>query len=294
MKKLLYVVLLSGIAFLGFSMGRATGMLPETEVPQTNNSYPLPPPPPESTPYVPGTLDGDEDPEQGIVIETPVEGARITGEFGVTGRAKADVEEVLVVSVKSATGGVLYRGDVEVKRDPGARFGRFDTVVGPFEDAEEAVVEVFWMSEDGSESGKQIRTISLGDPDTIEVQVYFQNADLDPTATCELVFLVTRSVSSKTQIYRAAIEALLEGPTDEEADEGFNTSLPKRVTLKSVAADAEGVVTADFDDRLDRGVAGSCRVIAIREQIERTLLQFPEVREVIISVEGETETVLQP
>ena len=72
------------------------------------------------------------------------------------------------------------------------------------------------------------------------------------------------------------------------------TTIPSGARLKSVAADAEGIVRADFATTLDRGVGGSCRVAAIREQITRTLKQFPEVRDVVISVNGRTEDILQP
>jgi len=41
-------------------------------------------------------------------------------------------------------------------------------------------------------------------------------------------------------------------------------------------------------------VAGSCRVGAIRAQIEETLKQFPTVQNVIISVNGNTENILEP
>ena len=42
------------------------------------------------------------------------------------------------------------------------------------------------------------------------------------------------------------------------------------------------------------GVAGSCRVLAIRAQIESTLKQFPSIKKVVISVNGRTGEVLQP
>lgn len=42
------------------------------------------------------------------------------------------------------------------------------------------------------------------------------------------------------------------------------------------------------------GNSGSARVAMIREQITRTLKQFPTVDEVRIAVAGETEGVLQP
>lgn len=56
----------------------------------------------------------------------------------------------------------------------------------------------------------------------------------------------------------------------------------------------DGVAQVDFSQDLDEGVAGSARVMALREQIKKTLLQFETVDEVVISVDGQTEGILQP
>ena len=50
----------------------------------------------------------------------------------------------------------------------------------------------------------------------------------------------------------------------------------------------------DFSRELNDGVAGSCKVMAIRSQITQTLKQFSEIKGVVISVDGEAEEVLQP
>lgn len=296
MRKALYVLLLTAIALLGFTLGRITGIQPQAAVTQTNHVYPLPPPPPASKPYVPGVaVNPAQQPEQAIVIETPTDGASITGAFSVTGRAKADGKGKLMVDVKRSVGGLLFQGPLELQDDNGASYGRFQATVGPFIDATGgAVVEVYRLDDKGMETDKQSKNITFAKPDTVDVQVYFQNSKLDPTASCDLVFPVTRSVSTETKVYRAAIEALLAGPTSDESAKGYNTSLPEGVRLKSVGADANGTVTADFDSALDRGVAGSCRVTAIRDQIVRTLEQFPEVHDVVITVDGVKDTVLQP
>jgi len=41
-------------------------------------------------------------------------------------------------------------------------------------------------------------------------------------------------------------------------------------------------------------VGGSCRVSAIRAQIIETLKQFSTVKNVVISINGRTEDILQP
>jgi spore germination protein GerM len=91
---------------------------------------------------------------------------------------------------------------------------------------------------------------------------------------------------------RAALAELLEGPTVAERDRGYLTNIPPDVGIRSLRV-ADDTAYADFDATLDRA-AGSCRVMAIRAQIEATLLHLPAVREVVISVEGNVETALQP
>ncbi|MFH1582463.1 MAG: GerMN domain-containing protein, partial [bacterium] len=55
-----------------------------------------------------------------------------------------------------------------------------------------------------------------------------------------------------------------------------------------------GVARADFNEQLEYQAGGSCRVGAIRAQITETLKQFPTVNEVIISINGRIEDILQP
>jgi spore germination protein GerM len=66
-----------------------------------------------------------------------------------------------------------------------------------------------------------------------------------------------------------------------------------RVTLRSLNI-AGGVATADFSRELGAYGGGSLRVRLIREQITRTLMQFPTVHQVRIAIEGRTEGVLEP
>lgn len=298
MKKLLYLFLLLVIALLGFSLGRLTGVGDPTEPPPMNVEHPLLPPPPESTPYVPGSPKEDED--QRIVIETPGDDTSLSGAFSVTGRALVATDEALMVAVVTEKDGeeeTLYEDSVGIDHEDGERYGRFDVAVGPLDVSEEstATVRVFFRSVEGEDTDIQERTVTL-EPrdDRVDVDVFFQNQKLDPTVTCDLVFSVKRKVAVGTQVYRAALAALLDGPTGDETTDGYNTSIPSHVKLLSVTADDNGIVTADFDSHLDAGVAGSCRVSAIREQITRTLSQFPEVRGVVISVEGDVDGALQP
>jgi spore germination protein GerM len=57
---------------------------------------------------------------------------------------------------------------------------------------------------------------------------------------------------------------------------------------------SDGELTVDFDNQLQAGVGGSCRVSAIRAQITKTLMDLPGVDSVLISIDGNIGEALQP
>ncbi len=125
------------------------------------------------------------------------------------------------------------------------------------------------------------------------VNVFFGNNVLDPEVSCDKVFPTSREVSKTQAPARAALEELLKGPLPSEAESGFFSSINSNVKIQSLTIE-NGVAKADFDEQLQFQIGGSCRVIAIRTQIIQTLKQFPTVNEVIISINGQTEDILQP
>jgi len=125
------------------------------------------------------------------------------------------------------------------------------------------------------------------------VKVFFNNNKLDPTISCEKVFSVERSVFRSPSVGRIALEELLKGPTDKEKNEGYFTSINSGVKIQSLYIE-DGVVKVDFDQTLEQGVGGACRVASIRAQIVNTAKQFPGVKDVIISINGRTNDILQP
>ena len=127
------------------------------------------------------------------------------------------------------------------------------------------------------------------------VEVYFSNHEEDPNSVfCDLTYPVVREVGAATDVTRAALEELLFGVTSEEAELGFFTNLNAGVTLDSFHIE-NGVASVKFSHNFQDGMAGSCRVMAVRSQITRTLRQFPSVKSVIIQVEGvRDEEILQP
>ena len=127
-----------------------------------------------------------------------------------------------------------------------------------------------------------------------QVSVYFWNDNLASDKNdCSLVFPVSRTVLNAETLGPGALETLLKGVTNEEKALGYGTAFPGGVLVQKFEIKNK-VAYIDFSSELSRGVAGACRVIALRSQIETTLNNLPDIDSVVISVDDEIEEILQP
>ncbi|MCF7929061.1 MAG: GerMN domain-containing protein [Spirochaetales bacterium] len=103
----------------------------------------------------------------------------------------------------------------------------------------------------------------------------------------------SREVQLEDSVERNALEALLAGPSQNEREQGYFSSIPGGVEIEEFDIE-EGKAYVSFSAELDENVAGSATVLAIRKQVKLTLSQFETVDRVEIAVAGETEGILQP
>lgn len=160
--------------------------------------------------------------------------------------------------------------------------------------------ELFYKEPEESISGNEVL-----------VKVYFSNKKEDPDVLqCEKTYHTYRlaELSNKIKIDAIvktspseelarkvfyALNGLLMGPTAQEIEQGFYSSINPNTKINEIIID-DGVAKADFSKELNEGAAGACLVSAIRSQIENTLRQFPEIKETVISVNGDSKNILQP
>jgi hypothetical protein len=149
---------------------------------------------------------------------------------------------------------------------------------------------------------QKVTVLSPNDQNTQEIKVYWT------VSGAEEVQPQVRRVIRTARIGTAALEELLWGPPT-ISQVGFRTALPTpaevlaypgrgadwgpRVTLRSLNI-VNGVATADFSPELRAYGGGSLRVKLIRDQITRTLTQFPTVQQVRIAIAGQTIDGLEP
>lgn len=131
--------------------------------------------------------------------------------------------------------------------------------------------------------------------DVTSVQVFFGNSTLDPNVEhCETVYSVSRTVAETPALPKVALEELLMGVMAPEMAQGYFSSLPADGEVESLVI-ARGVATVTFSENFKNGLAGSCKVAAVRAQIEQTLKQFGDITTVEIKILGvPDEEVLQP
>lgn len=230
-----------------------------------------------------------------IIINKPLSNDVISSPLEITGRASVLAGKVLfrlkdmwdqIIATSSAQtlvqapGWGYYNGKLEFKIPPSPN----------------GWLEVYSQSpKDGSEQNLIKLPIVFKDAKKPKVLIYFNNLKQDPELTdCSQVHPVEREVDFTNQLPLAAINELLKGPTEQETKDGFITNIPKEgVGVKKLEI-KESAAYIDFNQALQAGVAGSCRVLAIRSQIEKTLKEFLEIQKVEISIDGKTEDILQP
>lgn len=236
-----------------------------------------------------------------IVVETPAAGETVTSPLVVRGKAKGAwfFEASFPVKLLDALGTERTSVPAQAQSEwmtedyvpfevtlpfkvENAQYGtivfRRDNPSGLPEHDEEFRLAV-WLEPSGS-------------PDTMTVKAFFPNRTMQGDE-CTAVYPVERTIPVSQGVARAALTELLKGVTAEESSRGYHTVLPEGVELRSLTIN-NGTAVADFSSTLNANTAGSCLVAAIRSQIETTLKQFDTVRNVIVSVEGRTDAILEP
>jgi spore germination protein GerM len=130
--------------------------------------------------------------------------------------------------------------------------------------------------------------IAPDEEESREVDLYFIIVEDNE----EKITTVKRFLSLDDELEKNTLLQLLLGPTSEEEVEGYTTAINKGVEINEFYIE-EKVAYVDFTEELNVS-GGSALVTMIRDQIEKTLLQFETVETVEISIEDEKEEILQP
>lgn len=226
-----------------------------------------------------------------IIVRTPVQGTKISNPVVIKGEART-FENNVAVRITQSNGKVLAEDFTTAKSEDTGQFGPFEIQLSYSQPTQiSGRIEVFqYSAKDGSEIDKVTVPVSFSSEKTLTLNAYFPSSN---SQNCEAVIPVKRTVPFTQQTARAALEQLLKGTTSSEQQRGVQSQINTGVKINSLTIQND-IARVDFNEALQSGVAGSCRVQAIRSQITKTLLQFPTIKNVIISINGKSDEILQP
>lgn len=122
-------------------------------------------------------------------------------------------------------------------------------------------------------------TLGGGEEKQLQLSVYLCGPD-------EKLWPVRREVADTAATGKAAVEALLEGPTAAEEEADLGTCIPDGTTFLGLDVQ-DGVATVDLSQEYASG-GGSLSMGLRLAQVIFTLTQFPEVQAVRFQLDGET------
>lgn len=106
----------------------------------------------------------------------------------------------------------------------------------------------------------------------------------------ESLFVAYRTQPATPRVGSAAVQALLEGPTDFEQGYGLSTSVPEGTQFLGLRI-GDGVAHVDLTSEFESG-GGTLSMTTRLAQVVYTLTQFPTVKGVVFSLDGEPIDVL--
>lgn len=238
-------------------------------------------------------------PTAGITVNSPKPNETVSAPLKitgvVTGNGWAGFEgQVGTVKLLDSAGKELAQGVLTATTEWTTLPTSFETSI-TFKSFFDSVGTLVFHNENPSGDPARDKTFILpinvkASTETMAVKVYFMPKSSD--TDCGQVDAVERVIPKTQTPATAAVEELLKGPINGEED-GYSTSLNPDIKLQSLKIE-NGTAKVDFDETLEKNVGGSCRVTAIRAEITQTLKQFPTVQNVVISINGRTQDILQP
>jgi len=237
--------------------------------------------------------------DSNIVINQPISNASISSPVEISGRARV-FEGLVLFRVRDFFNQLIAEGSVETGMGA-SEWGPYRTTLEfPQPVSPTGWVEVYTQSANDKNGSDQdlirlpVAFAAYQDP---VVGIFYSNINQDPELlNCDQVYPAQRIVQfNGQQLLINVLEMLFSGVTEEEMAQGFVNNLPEEgVRVQSLDLAEGGILKIDFNQALQEDISGSCRVQAIQAQIVKTLIQFSGIEKIEISIDGETEGILQP
>lgn len=152
---------------------------------------------------------------------------------------------------------------------------------------QKGVLEGYVLSADGQKEASLVKIpIVFKEYNKPLFKLYYSNS-LKTTnpLNCDEVFPIEKEVVVNQELPKNVIKELFKGLSEEEIKLGYINNLPEKVEINKIEYSNRKVIL-DFGSEFTENLNYKCRLPAMIAQITQTLLQFEDIDEVAITVEG--------
>jgi hypothetical protein len=237
-------------------------------------------------------FNGQKSESGNIIVSSPSSQEEIGFPLIVKGEASV-FENQFSIRLKEKSGRILASVPAYAKGQDAGKFGAFQEEIGYLTPKNtEGILEVFDESmKDGSEIDKVQIPVKLPRIESMAIKIFV--GKIPKNTDCKEVYPIERRILKTPAVGKLAISELLKGITETEKMKGYFTNLNSGIELDNLTIE-NGIAKADFSGKMEEGIGGSCKAEGIQAQITQTLKQFPTVKSVTISINGQTDRILQP
>ena len=211
-----------------------------------------------------------------IVLSSPKAQSTVTSPLILEGFVKT-ADQKIYWRVKDNNNAIQLSGFSPVSSD-GNNYTSFRSEIYlPALETNSFVLEVF-VKQQQTEIGLTSLPLNLLSTNKSTLQIFF----IKSNTSCDTVSLVTRTITETSATGRAALIELLNGPSKDEKNQGYRSSLPTNITITSFIISG-GTATVTISKNFNS--LNACEKQRATEQIKQTLLQIGLVNEVVIQTE---------
>ena len=233
-----------------------------------------------------------------IIILSPKNNSSVSSTFTVSGISRTFENTLMIEVVEPKTKQVLIKKYLTADAKDIGLYGNFETNIDLtfFPHYPSLSLSAFqYSAKDGSIIDKTTVSLQIEQEvkTSVSKNVFFNTTKNNPHQDCEIVEGVSRSFDYNFDLVNSVLMELTKGPNQKEKDTGMSSSIPAETKVNKISIQ-NNVLYVDFNQKLQEGVGGSCRVGAIIAQLTNTFKNLGYFENVVISIDNKTEDILQP
>lgn len=226
-----------------------------------------------------------------FVIASPIPNSPINLNSNIKGSAKYGSGYFYYKVVNRRTQSVYGDGKLKLDKKTGA-YSDFSLSVGlngALDLLDQDAIDISFSDSSNILSAKNKMTVSYiyNGGLSSKIKIYISSGKSD----CGSVVPVERLVNAARSPIRSSVEEVIKGPSDTEKSRGYFSPISNLSSIRSLDL-RSSVLYLDFTKNILESLVNPCDIATARAEIFQTVKQFPDIKTVVISVDGNLKNPL--